>query len=228
MDAKHLLQCPWELSVGGISVRTPSCSSGNLATTSWKDGRHLLPSFAYVEDFWALWAQLQPPSRWHIGTTSYLFREGMQPSWEAWPGGGAWSLTLERTQVGGDVVDATWQALVLALIGEQLALDIGEICGAELALRKTGARVGVWTRTAENAGAQHEVAGNLRRLCSAQLPKELIWTYTAHAERKRQHSVVRSASGRRLAAAEEAWAPLYAEARTAVPPPPPPQGPPPG
>ena len=176
----------------------------------------MLPPFAFVEDFWALWAQLAPPSRWHVGTTTYFFREGLQPSWEAWPSGGAWSLTLERAHVGGEVVDATWQALVLALIGEQLAVVPLEICGAELAIRKTGARLAVWTRTAADAAAQHQVVGHLRRLCSVLLP-DMTWTYTAHADRKRQHSVVQSPSGRRLAVAEEIWAPLYTESRSDVP-----------
>ena len=217
---KHVLHRPWEFSVGGVSVCQPSSSSpGKLSTTSasWKIGRHMLPPFAFVEDFWALWAQLAPPSRWHVGTTTYFFREGLQPSWEAWPSGGAWSLTLERAHVGGEVVDETWQALVLALIGEQLAVVPLEICGAELAIRKTGARLAVWTRTAADAAAQHQVVGHLRRLCSVLRPEDMTWTYTAHADRKRQHSVVQSPSGRRLAVAEEIWAPLYTESRSDVP-----------
>jgi hypothetical protein len=49
------------------------------------------------------------------------------------------------------------------------------------------------------------------------LPEDMTWTYTAHADRKRQHSVVQSPSGRRLAVAEEIWAPLYTESRSDVP-----------
>lgn len=187
-NAKHPLQSAWTLAFGGVSV-----PGERKASRSWQGStRHALPAFAFVEDLWALWAQLAPPSRWNIGTTAYLFRESTQPSWEAWPSGGTWTLTFERSALSADAADATWMHLVLAAVGEQLASSPNEVCGVEYAVRKAGVRVNVWTRDAADASRQREVVARLRRLCSGRLPADATWTYIAHDERKRQQSLAKS------------------------------------
>ena len=78
-----------------------------------------------MEDLWSLWARLAPPSKWPTGTTAYFFRDGFEPSWEAWRSGGAWSLSLARTDgIPSEAVDAAWQALHICEEQDDLLIDV--------------------------------------------------------------------------------------------------------
>jgi len=166
---KHHLHSAWTLS----------------ATTKndWRNRMELNPPFAFVEDFWVVFQRLEPPSRWPHGCSLYLFRAGLEPAWEAWPDGGAWSVTLESGSLTAEALDATWTGVVLAAVGEQLAVTPEEICGCEFSVRRGGARCSVWTRSANDEDTQRAVGLSLRRVLPAEGISAL--SYTTHTAKRR-------------------------------------------
>ena len=106
-----------------------------------------------------------PPSRMPIGASLFLMRSGMSATWEEFPSGGAWSLRLERDSCSESELDRLWESLVLAVIGEQLCLQrADEVVGCELSLRKTHAKLAVWTRSASDENVQRAIARRMREL----------------------------------------------------------------
>lgn len=106
MSVKHPLADAWTF------YYEPDARS-RARSKNWLDTLTKLPSFASVEDFWAIWSKLPRPSLLHDSSV-YLFRSDRAPSWERWPKGGKWVVT----GTGLDV-DAAWESLCLAMLGEQ-------------------------------------------------------------------------------------------------------------
>ena len=154
-------------------------------SSSWLDGLHALPAFSSVESFWALWSRLVPLSALKRGAI-YVFREHTKPSWESWPDGGKWELSF-AADAPADAVDALWEALTLALVGEQLWLGARpeRICGAVAGVRGRGVRrLGVWTADAEERDVA-TLGARLRELLRPLPPgcDELVFSPHAGARR---------------------------------------------
>ena len=185
MAGKHALHTPWYFAVAGSS----STSSGGSKKKKGKGGGQWevkpLPSFSWVEDFWAMTSRLVAPSAMPIGVTLYLFRAGLVPSWEAWPEGGAWSITIPREPSNARTLDAAWEALALAGVGESLAEDPREVCGCALALRPSEARLQVWTRHACGDQVQRAIAAQLRALLPM-LPADAELTFVPHTSKRKE------------------------------------------
>ncbi|ORY89835.1 translation initiation factor eIF 4e-like domain-containing protein [Leucosporidium creatinivorum] len=81
-----------------------------------------------VESFARLFNPLKTPSKQEIGTSLYIFKDGIIPAWEheANANGGKWSLLVKGDAA---LLDRSWLWLVLALVGEKL-VEEAEICGA--------------------------------------------------------------------------------------------------
>ena len=111
VPAKHGLHTGW-----AFIINQPRRSAKRI---SWADALISLPPFAYAEDFWALHDRLASPSTLPSGSDYNLFREGTKPSWEAWPTGGLWQLSLPHRQLarGGPALDHLWRGAALAVIG---------------------------------------------------------------------------------------------------------------
>ena len=196
--AKHLLNGGWELSVAGVGAS----GRGGKPARRWED-RQRITCVRFVEEFWSIFSRLEPPSRWPSPATCYLFREGLEPSWEAWPAGGTVRLGFVRAALADDDLDSSWLRLCLAALGEQLAHQPAHVCGVELAVRRRPAsvRLCVWTRTAADTQA---IISRLRDLVSpptscwraqpdddsgAELPPEPPpWEFVAHQESRRSHA----------------------------------------
>lgn len=186
MASKHGLHTRWAL-----ALRDPQRARARRA--SWREGLVSLPHFGCVEDFWALHDQLAPPSALGSGCDYFLFREGSLPSWEAYPAGGAWKLTLPHRQLtkGGYALDQLWLGIALAVLGEQLLTDelkggFEEICGAVVSVRVSGDRISIWTRSSLNESLQKYIGNHIILALSCaiglpSLPADLI--YTAHGSR---------------------------------------------
>ena len=154
-------------------------------SSSWLDGLHALPAFSSVESFWALWSRLVPLSALKRGAI-YVFREHTKPTWESWPDGGKWELSF-AADAPAAAVDALWEALALALVGEQLWLGARpeRICGAVAGVRGRGVRsLGVWTSDAEERDVA-TLGARLRELLRPLPPgcDELVFSPHAGARR---------------------------------------------
>lgn len=158
---KTALHSEWVLSV---VCPVQQGTRTRAAATAWADRLHAVPPFASVEDFWAVYEAVAPPSALQSGGEIYVFREtGQPPSWETWPTGGQWRLPVAASS-SGESVDGLWLSVLLALLGEQLtepgeAFD--EVVGATICVRSQGYRIGVWTRNAAEEALQKRIGARL-------------------------------------------------------------------
>lgn len=153
------------------------------------------------------------PSELPPGTTVYFFRVNHEPEWEAWPSGGAWRVELfECSEVSATAIDSAWEAMLVALIGEQLCEDPSEICGCEVSVKHSRTRLALWTRTASDEPTQRMIASRARSLMGDAL-MDAAWRYVPHAAKRRELAVRKaSVNGSSTVAegSELAWA-LYME-----------------
>ena len=157
---KHPLAAPWTFYYEPDARSVPR-------SKRWLDCLTKLPSVAFVEDFWALWATLPRPSILHDSSV-YLFRSDRPPSWESWPEGGRWIVTGTELNV-----DQLWEDLCLAMLGEQLE-DAEAVCGGVCSAR----RLAVWTTRSASASEQHMLYARLQELLN--LGAEASLTFKPH------------------------------------------------
>lgn len=173
---KHLLHGPWQYSV--------HLASNGKQQRKWIEARKVLSEFHWVEDFWALQQRLVVPSQLVAGVTLYLFRVGAEPSWEAYPDGGAWSTMCKRGDIADVALDQTWEALQLAAIGEMLCEDPNEIVGISIGLRHSYAKFSLWTREASEEKTQRIIATNVIELLPSP-SSSFLWSYMPHITKRR-------------------------------------------
>eukprot|EP01055_Gregarina_sp_Pseudo9_P005925 Gregarina_sp_Pseudo_9__5924@NODE_946_length_2042_cov_91_067399_g887_i0_p1_GENE_NODE_946_length_2042_cov_91_067399_g887_i0NODE_946_length_2042_cov_91_067399_g887_i0_p1_ORF_typecomplete_len283_score28_75IF4E/PF01652_18/2_9e46_NODE_946_length_2042_cov_91_067399_g887_i046894 len=127
-----------------------------------------------AEAFWALYSHCIRPSRLPRGTEYHLFREGIKPMWEdpANQNGGTLMLRLRKDK---DYLDYFWEALILAMIGEQLGDDI---CGAVAGKRYADDHLSVWHRQYD-PNNQKTLTTNLLRVL--RLPEDGPAEYKSHS-----------------------------------------------
>ena len=188
VPAKHPLHTGWAVIV----------HCGRKGRASWVDGLHPLPPFRSSEDFWAVWDAMAPPSQLPGGADYFLFREGLRPSWEAWPAGGLWQLTVPHGQQtrGGPAIDTLWLGVALALLGEQCTLlsaggdlcDSDEVCGGSVSIRPHDDRLTIWTCTAADEPRQRHIGQRLLELVADALGLPTLpcsAEYFAHQDARR-------------------------------------------
>ncbi len=180
--AKHPLATAWVLSV---------TFSRRRRGTGRQEERHVLGTIETVEDFWILHRRLVGPSNLPVGATLLLFREGIEPSWEAMPSGGTWMVHMERERVQPDVVDETWLCMAMAALGEQLLHDDGatdEVCGVRFGARRDACRCALWTCTTDDPATLHSFGRRLRALLPSEVGSDAASehiSYIPHADARR-------------------------------------------
>ena len=81
-----------------------------------------------MEDFFRYYAFMKKTDEMPREIDLFFFRDGEVPMWEESPSGGVWINKIKKE----DNADRMWEALLLAMIGEQF--DAGVI-GVSLSLR---------------------------------------------------------------------------------------------
>lgn len=121
---------------------------------TWLDSVKSIGVFDTAEGFWVIHECILEPSRLPNGSNYYLFRQNIAPMWEheANRRGGKWVAQLSSDQ--GVEVDKAWLHSCVASIGEQFPGLEEEICGVCVAKRKSGFKILLWTRNADNEAAQ--------------------------------------------------------------------------
>jgi translation initiation factor 4E len=162
----------WEL---WCELPTAKSRRGDLGLT-WLDEVRSIGMFDTAEGFWTLHNCLKDLSVCEPGVNLYMLRKNVPPMWEheANRRGGKWSVHFSNAD--RQQMDDFWMAVRLAAIGEAFPVSDVEICGVVACRRKGGGRVSVWTRSAQDADAQHAIAVKLRTL----LPATYAITYTEH------------------------------------------------
>ncbi|KAB1259894.1 Eukaryotic translation initiation factor 4E type 1B [Camelus dromedarius] len=153
----------------------------NDRSRAWQDNLHLVTKFDTVEDFWAMYSNIQLASKLSSGCDYALFKDGIEPMWEDSRNkrGGRWLVSLAKQQRHSEL-DHLWLETLLFLIGESFEEHSWEVCGAVINIRAKGDKIAVWTREAENqAGVLHIGRVYKERLG---LSSKTIIGYQAHAD----------------------------------------------
>jgi translation initiation factor 4E len=151
---------------------------------SWFENLAQVAIFNTVEDFWAVMNHIRSAHDLENGANYHFFKEGVKPMWEdeANKGGGKWQLTIYDE---AHKVEALWEALLLAMIGEMLGSDDVVDCvrGAVFAKRKTvkaqkkGPRISLWLGKNTKEGY---IAIGQRLREALQLPATVELEFTEH------------------------------------------------
>lgn len=114
---------------------------------NYEDMLELIGSFDSVEKFWAIYSHLKRPSDLPSVNLS-VFRKGIKPLWEdeANKKGGKFIIRVKK-----GISSHIWEALLLAVVGNQLGVGPDEICGVTISIRSPGFNiVTLWIRTSDN------------------------------------------------------------------------------
>ncbi|XP_043320294.1 eukaryotic translation initiation factor 4E type 1B [Cervus canadensis] len=153
----------------------------NDRSRAWQNNLHRVTKFNTVEDFWAIYNNIQLASKLSSGCDYALFKDGIKPMWEDSRNkrGGRWLVSLTRQQRHPEL-DHLWLETLLCLIGESFGEHSREVCGAVINIRAKGDKIAVWTREAENQeGVLHIGRVYKERLG---LSTKTIIGYQAHAD----------------------------------------------
>jgi len=142
---------------------------------SWENRLNEICAFDTVEDFWALYNNIRPPSALQWSCDYNVFREGIRPMWEEEQNkrGGRWLISIDKVR-HNDLLDIFWLEVLLAIIGEQFGEQGEEICGAVANIRNKGDKISIWTRDAGNSSANMKIGEILKKkLLSADMPAHI-------------------------------------------------------
>ncbi|KAG5285654.1 hypothetical protein AALO_G00005890 [Alosa alosa] len=148
---------------------------------TWQENLRLITTFHTVEDFWALYNNIQLPSKLSSGCDYSVFRHGIKPMWEdrSNKAGGRWLVAVAKQQRHTDL-DRFWLETLLCLIGEGFGEHSADVCGVVINVRAKGDKIAVWTANAERAAAVREIGRTFKNQLG--LSDTLAIGYQAHAD----------------------------------------------
>eukprot|EP00397_Hematodinium_sp_SG-2012_P023000 GEMP01023872.1.p1 GENE.GEMP01023872.1~~GEMP01023872.1.p1 ORF type:complete len:271 (+),score=39.17 GEMP01023872.1:16-828(+) len=148
-----------------------------LKTDNYEEKIMPLGEFSSCEEFWSLYSHLLRPNRIPVATDYHLFKKGIKPMWEDSNnrGGGKWMLRLKKEHT-----NRLWESMLLAIIGEQLAEDLGEseICGGVVSVRHQEDILALWNRTAGNHDIKDVLGDRIKQVL--ELPHNVVMEYKEH------------------------------------------------
>jgi len=147
----------------------------------WKSNQRLIASCDTVEDFWALFNHLKPPSALQAGCDYSFFKEGIEPMWEDPRNveGGRWLINLQRQQRNCDL-DRFWQETLMCLVGEIFDPFSDEVLGAVVNIRAKGDKLAIWTADAEKKSQILNIGKNMR--LKLNVPRHIQIEFQAHKD----------------------------------------------
>lgn len=189
----HPLEHSWTLwydskkTVAGKGGKDASPTAGAdkkppAASENWEENLVQVDSMNSVEQFWVTTNQIKKPSNLELGANYHFFKKGIKPMWEdpANTKGGKWVFSLQSKE---DLyrVDAIWEELLMAMIGEYL--DEGSagdhVVGAVLSRKRNAFRVSLWTKDAEAKEANDILGPKAAEIMKVD-PKKVSLVYLAH------------------------------------------------
>lgn len=168
---KHKLQNRWTFWFLNPKAASEKDWYEKVKQFPWHELLENVYTFDSVEDFWALFNSIIPPSRLKQNGEFYLFKESVLPSKESNPGLGIWQCNLPRDWDKKKLED-NWLALVLGMVGETLE-DADDILGAIVTIRRSGPRLSLWTKSGSNMELQKRIEQRVR--ATLELPDEVQW-----------------------------------------------------
>jgi translation initiation factor 4E len=114
---------------------------------NYEDMLEHIGSFDSVEKFWGIYSHLKRPANLPSVNLS-VFRKGIKPLWEdeANKKGGKFGIKVKK-----GISSHCWEALLLAVVGNQLGVGPDEICGVTISIRSLSCDImTLWIRTSDN------------------------------------------------------------------------------
>uniref|UniRef100_A0A915PNY4 Uncharacterized protein n=1 Tax=Setaria digitata TaxID=48799 RepID=A0A915PNY4_9BILA len=96
---------------------------------SWEKRLKVVSNFGTVEEFWALYVNIRPPSLLPTACDYSVFKKDIQPMWE-----------IDKSR-HHDLLDVIWLEVLLAVIGQQFGKYTEDICGVVVNIRNKGSKV---------------------------------------------------------------------------------------
>ncbi|KAG0741941.1 hypothetical protein G6F57_001454 [Rhizopus arrhizus] len=171
-SVKHSLQNIWTLWFDNPGKKTDA--------QSWADNLKEVSSIETVEDFWSTLNNVCKINHLAPNSNFHLFKQGIRPEWEdpANAEGGKYGIQFPRSKTG-DAINDYWMNLLLAVIGEQLAIE-DEVCGAVVSVRKSFYRIALWTKTSKDEEQTEKISKQLRDVLN--LPEEIAIDFVPHVD----------------------------------------------
>jgi len=157
LAVKHPLQHKW--------VMWYDCAQKKVGQAAWGEQLRKVVAVDTVEDFWGLYNNIIKASKLAHGANYHLFKENVEPKWED-PfndRGGKWIVPInDKKREENGPLDRMWLWVLLACIGESFD-DESEIAGCVVSVRKTGDKISLWTKSANNEAVQKRVGRQLKQ-----------------------------------------------------------------
>lgn len=117
---------------------------------SWADLLKTVVSFNTVEEFWGIFHAIPKVNELPLRSDYHLFRDDIRPEWEDEENanGGKWHCQFRGKR---DDLNELWIRALLSVIGETIEKDENEVNGVVFNARKSGFRIGLWTKSCDEA-----------------------------------------------------------------------------
>lgn len=122
-------------------------------------------TFDTVESFWRCYVHMKRPSTLENNLNVFVFRDGPvdSPSWESYPQGGCWILTIKKkAHSGASVLGKMWQDLILGLVGE--CFEEPTVVGVGMAVRQKADILSVWNSDNRNPDVRFAIGQKLKEI----------------------------------------------------------------
>ena len=142
-----------------------------------------------MEEFFRYYAFMKSTDDMPREIDLFFFRDGEVPMWEESPNGGVWINKIKKE----DNADKMWEALLLAMIGEQFSADTGVI-GVSLSLRTKEKLIQVWLKDAKNPDSKASVSNRMRHFMKLD-PNSTTLYFKEHQNSIKDKSTMKNALG---------------------------------
>ncbi|KAK9774233.1 putative Eukaryotic translation initiation factor 4E type 2 [Seiridium cardinale] len=144
---------------------------------------HPMAKCSTVEEFFAIYKCLKPPSRVQLMTDYHLFKSGIRPIWEDKENkeGGKWVLRLKK-----GVADRYWDEILFACIGGQLCDESSQVNGVVLSVRNGEDVISIWTASTE--GKVRKIRDSMKSILKC--PPNTRFDFKSHDESLSQRATI--------------------------------------
>ena len=155
---------------------------------SYRDQLKPLGKISSLEDFFQFYVFMRSSNEMPREIDLFFFRHGEVPMWEESPKGGIWITKVKKD----DDADRMWEALLLALIGEQFAEP--NVIGVSLSLRTKEKLIQVWLKDATNQKMKALVSNRMRHFMKLD-PDSTTLYFKDHQNSIKDGSTMKNALG---------------------------------
>lgn len=176
------------------TTTTPAAAPAAPAAAATTDAAHpyensikTIATVHTVEAFWNVYDFIKRPGDLPTTTDYHFFRSGIKPTWEdpSNAHGGKWIVRVPKL-----LASRYWEEIILALIGGQLNVPDGEICGAVLSVRYSEDILGVWNKSATDRELIDKIRDAVKKIL--QLPSHANMEYKPHQTSMQDRSSFRN------------------------------------